>query len=64
MLPPLLNEVPGFLSGQLLKIKMRGKLGDVRFEKELIPSVTEPVRRVFGGSSRMRSCRDLMMPQQ
>ncbi len=50
MLPPVLNEIPGFLSGQLLKIKMRGKIGDIHFEKDLVPAVSEPVRRVFGGT--------------
>ena len=50
ILPPGLDAIPPFLSGQILKIKMRGKFGKdgkVRFDKELMPGVFEPIKRVF-----------------
>jgi hypothetical protein len=53
MLPAGLDQIPQAISGQLLKIKMRGKLGkggQIKFDKELIPGVFEPLRRVVGGS--------------
>jgi hypothetical protein len=48
MLPTGLNLLPKLVSDQFLKIKVRGKLGDVRYEKELVPGVVEPVKRVLG----------------
>ncbi len=48
VLPPGVNEVPRAISDQLLKIKMRGTIGDVHFEKELAPLVVEPIMRVLG----------------
>jgi hypothetical protein len=53
VLPGPLAEVPRAISDQLLKIKMRGKVGkggEVRFEKELVPAVTEPLRKALGAS--------------
>ena len=52
-LPGPLAEVPRAISDQLLKIKMRGKVGkggEVRFEKELVPAVTEPLKKALGAS--------------
>jgi hypothetical protein len=48
MLPHSITLIPQAISDQLLRIKMRGKLGDVRFEKELVPGVVEPVKKMLG----------------
>jgi hypothetical protein len=48
LLPTGLNLLPKWVGDQILKIKVRGKLGEVRYEKELVPGVIEPVRRVLG----------------
>ena len=47
MLPPGISDLSRGISNQLLKIKVRGKVSDVRFEKELVPAVTEPARRLL-----------------
>ncbi|MFO0876359.1 MAG: AsmA-like C-terminal region-containing protein [Gemmataceae bacterium] len=54
ILPAGLDVIPQAISGQILKIKMRGKLGkgnQIKLDKELIPAVTEPLRRVMGTGS-------------
>jgi hypothetical protein len=51
VLPTGLDAIPQLISQQFLKIKMRGKLGkqgSVRFDKELVPAVIEPLRRIVG----------------
>jgi len=48
LLPPGLDQISRGISNQLLKIKVRGDLGNVRFEKELVPAVTTPVKQLFG----------------
>ncbi len=50
VLPTGVSALPRALSDQLLKIKLRGSLGSPRFEKELVPGVVEPVKRVLGGN--------------
>ncbi|MFO0843658.1 MAG: AsmA-like C-terminal region-containing protein [Gemmataceae bacterium] len=53
MLPAGLDAIPQAISGQILKIKMRGGVGTsnpIRFDKELMPGVVEPIRRAMGGS--------------
>jgi hypothetical protein len=50
VLPTGVSALPRALSDQLLKIKLRGSFGAPRFEKELIPGVIEPVKRVFAGN--------------
>jgi hypothetical protein len=53
MLPASIDAIPQAISQQLLKIKMRGKLGKdgkVQFDKELVPAVMEPLRWVLGDS--------------
>jgi hypothetical protein len=42
MLPPVLDKIPPAVSKQLLKIKMRGRVGDVRCIREPLPLVVEP----------------------
>jgi hypothetical protein len=48
ILPDPVNDIPRTLSNQLLKIKMRGRIGDVHLEKELAPGVVEPILKAFG----------------
>jgi hypothetical protein len=53
ILPTSLDAVPEAISQQILKIKMRGKMNTpngVRFEKELVPAVVEPIKKVMGRS--------------
>lgn len=50
MLPPGISDLSQALSDQLFKIKVRGKISAPRFDKELIPGVVEPIKKVFGGS--------------
>jgi hypothetical protein len=48
-LPAGIDVIPQAISGQFLKIKMRGKLGkggQIKFDKELIPGIVEPLRRL------------------
>lgn len=52
MLPDSISALPRAVSNQLLKIKLRGKVGDPRFEKELVPGIVEPIKRVLGGDSK------------
>jgi hypothetical protein len=51
LLPSAIDAIPQTISQQLLKIKMRGKLGKdskLTFDKELVPGVMEPLRWAFG----------------
>ncbi len=48
VLPEPVNDIPRVFSDQLLKIKMRGRLGDVHLEKEVAPGVVEPILKAFG----------------
>ncbi len=45
---PVISDIQHVVSDQLLKIKVRGSLTQPRFEKELIPGVVDPVRRLLG----------------
>jgi hypothetical protein len=49
MLPPAVKAVPEEISNQLLKIQMRGQLGDVRITKVPVPLVVDPVKKVLKG---------------
>lgn len=51
MLPPGISDLSQAISDQLFKIKVRGKIGAPRFEKEFIPGVVDPVKRAFGGGT-------------
>jgi hypothetical protein len=47
LLPPLFRPLPSAVSQQLLKIKMRGKVGDVQCTKEPVPVLVEPLERMI-----------------
>jgi hypothetical protein len=47
MLPPVLNKVPPAISKQLLKIQMRGRVGDVRYTNEPVPVLVEPLKELL-----------------
>jgi hypothetical protein len=49
VLPTGVSALPRAISDQLLKIKLRGALNAPRFEKELVPGVVEPMKRVLRG---------------
>src|SRR5262249_21324292 len=42
LLPQPFKEVPRAISEQLLKIQMRGRLGDLKFSREPVPLLVEP----------------------
>lgn len=48
VVPPALGFIPQAFGDQLLKIKVHGKLGDLQFQKKLMPIVTEPIEKAFG----------------
>jgi hypothetical protein len=50
LLPPGISDLSQAVSDQLFKIKLRGKISSPRFEKEFVPGVVEPIKKVFGGS--------------
>src|SRR5205085_3312444 len=47
MLPAEIMLVPEIFSNQLLKIRMRGDIGHVKCTKEILPPVTEPLRKLM-----------------
>jgi hypothetical protein len=52
--PPGLDPAVEAIYGQILRIKMRGQINKpngVRFEKELVPAVAEPIRKAMGKGS-------------
>jgi hypothetical protein len=46
-LPPLIKEIPPYLSQSLLRIKMRGRVGDVQFTKEPVPALVDPLKEML-----------------
>lgn len=50
MLPSVIDDVPRAISGQLLKVKMRGDLAKPRYEPEPVPAMTTSLRKVLGGT--------------
>ncbi|MCS6850641.1 MAG: hypothetical protein NZ700_05670 [Gemmataceae bacterium] len=56
VLPPLVRVVPSALGQSLLKVKMRGNIGDLKITKEPVPVLVEPMerllRRLSGGEGR------------
>jgi hypothetical protein len=46
--PPFIKDVWPSVSKQLLKIKMKGKIGETpRFERDLVPGLSEPLEKVL-----------------
>jgi hypothetical protein len=43
-LPPVIKDIPPYISQQLLKIKMRGRINDVHLTKEPVPVLVEPMK--------------------
>lgn len=69
ILPPIIKDIPPYVSRQLLKIKMRGRVGDVHFTKEPVPVLVDPLKglleRVAGrqpGAERKRPLDALLPP--
>jgi hypothetical protein len=54
LLPPGINDLSRELSNQLLRVKVHGKVDDLKFEKELVPVVTEPIKRLWKSLSGAR----------
>ncbi len=48
VLPPGISDLAQAASDQMLRIKMRGKVGTVHFEKELLPGVIDPLKKAMG----------------
>ena len=49
LLPPGITRLSREVSNQLLRIKVRGSVGDVKFEQELVPLVVDPLKKVLTG---------------
>jgi hypothetical protein len=49
MLPGEMKKIPHAISDQLLKIKMRGQLGDITCTKEPVPVLVDPFRKLLNG---------------
>ncbi len=49
ILPPGFQDLTRWFGDQLFKIKARGSVGEVRYEKELIPSMMAPLKQVITG---------------
>ncbi len=47
LLPPGLTAVTREVSNQLLRVKVRGKVGELKFEQELVPIVTDPLKKLW-----------------
>jgi hypothetical protein len=47
VLPPGIKQIPPAISNQLLRIKMRGSMTDPKFQKDYVPLVTDPVKKVW-----------------
>jgi hypothetical protein len=50
VLPTGIDDIPRAISGQLLKVKMRGDLAKAHYDAEPVPAVTTPIRKVLGAS--------------
>jgi hypothetical protein len=48
-LPEATTEIPRWVSDQLWKVKVRGRVGEMRFEPEVLPWATEPIKSLFSG---------------
>ncbi len=52
ILPPRFVKYPQELSNQLLKLEMRGQVGNVKVTKVPVPLVMDPVKRLLKGAER------------
>ena len=50
-LPSTVNRITRGISDQLLKIKVKGSISNAKFEKQIVPFVTNPLKKLFGGGS-------------
>lgn len=48
LLPAGMTDLTREISNQILRVKVRGSLSEVKFEKELIPAVTSPLKKWWG----------------
>jgi hypothetical protein len=48
-LPPAVKAVPQEISNQLLKIEVRGTIGDYKCTKVPVPLVVDPVKKMLNG---------------
>jgi hypothetical protein len=66
LLPPIIREIPPAVGQQLLKIKMRGSVGDVKVTKEPVPALMEPmeklVKRFTARAAEARKALDAQRP--
>lgn len=46
-LPPIIRDIPPYLSQHLLKIKMRGSVSNLHFTKEPVPVLVDPLRELL-----------------
>src|SRR5206468_2029289 len=49
LLPSGINDLSRELSNQLLRVKVRGRVGALKFEQELVPLVTDPLKKLWRG---------------
>jgi AsmA-like C-terminal region len=49
MLPGDMKKIPHAISDQLLRIKMRGRIGDITCTKEPVPMLLDPFRKLLNG---------------
>jgi hypothetical protein len=47
VLPGSMKRIPTAISDQLLRIKMRGDVTDPKFQKDFVPIVTDPMKKVW-----------------
>src|SRR5262249_55432177 len=47
LLPSVIKDVPPWISKQLLKIKVRGRVSDPKFDKEPVPILVEPLKNLL-----------------
>ncbi len=47
LFPEQVTDVSKALSDQLLKIKMRGKIGNIKLERVFVPGIVEPTKKLF-----------------
>lgn len=46
-LPPVIKDIPPYLSQHLLRIRMRGSVSHVTFSKEPVPVIVDPLREML-----------------